>query len=148
MLYVVRLTVIHFIYITFPKLVCILIQINFQDSFVFFRLFSVLLLEQLADMLQVFMVLPVLLSAPPNVHSTTVNTSKCSQYYQYYCQHLQMFTVLLSTPPNVHGTTSTIVNTSKISTCCSNLLCTIWPAIQILHRRISISCSTCNSPMY
>jgi hypothetical protein len=66
----------------FPKLVRILLKINFQASFVFFRLFYALLLDQLADMLEVFMVLPVLSSTPPKYQEAA--PTYCAQFGLLY----------------------------------------------------------------
>jgi len=91
MLYVVRFTVIHFMYIIFPKLVRILLQINFQAPFVFFKLFSVLLLEQLADILEVFPVLSVLLSTSPKYQQAA--PTYCAQFgvlYRFYTEEFPL----------------------------------------------------------
>jgi hypothetical protein len=92
LLYAVRLTVIQFMYMIFPKLVRISLQINFQASFVFFRLFSVLLLEQLADMLEVFTVLLVLSSTPPKYQQAA--PTYCTQLGLLYILYTEEFPIL------------------------------------------------------
>jgi hypothetical protein len=89
MLYAMSLTVIQFMYMIFPKLVRISLQINFQASFVFFRLFSVLLLKRLADMLEVFTVLPVLSSTPPKYQQAA--PTYCAQLGVLYILYTEEF---------------------------------------------------------
>jgi len=79
----VRLTAV----IIFPKLVRILLKINFQASFVFFGLFYVILVVQLADMLEVFTVIPVLSSTPPKYQQAS--PTYCAQFgllYKFYTE--------------------------------------------------------------
>ena len=69
-------------YIIFPKIVHILLPINFYASFVFLRLFYVLLLEQLVDMLEVFMKIPVLPQTSPTYQQAA--PTYCAQFGPLY----------------------------------------------------------------
>jgi len=67
------------------------IKNNYQASFVFSRLFHVLLLQQLADMLEVFTVRPVLSSTPPKYQQAAA--TYCAQFgllYKFYTEEFPL----------------------------------------------------------